>query len=73
MGRGSADRRSGRGDTVRRARALQADRPVRCSRADDHSEAVQGFMTRTQSGLQRPEACLDWRADTTGKEQAIDA
>ena len=47
----------GDADTVRRALALQADRPVGCVRADDHSEAVQGFMTGTQSGLQRPETC----------------
>jgi hypothetical protein len=43
-------------DTVHSALALAADRPIRCSRADDHSEAVQGFMTRTQSGPQGPEA-----------------
>ena len=53
-------------DTVHSALALEADRPIRCPRAADHSEAVQGFMTRTQSGPHGQEARLEGRHPREG-------
>jgi hypothetical protein len=37
--------------TVRSALAPEADRPAWCSRADDRSEALQGFMIERTSAF----------------------